>query len=143
MSLSGATGRTISLGRNILCATAAILLCGELFAQAHPPKYDPATETKMKGVVEELKLPPKGQEKEAAHLLMKSGEDTIDIYLCPKSFMDDMGVTFIKGDEIAFTGSKVKQDGADLMLAREVKKGQDTLVLRDDKGNPVWNWGRH
>ena len=121
-----------------------MLLCnGFSAAQAHPPKYDPATETKMKGVVEELKLPPKGQEKEAAHLLMKNGDDMIDIYLCPKSFIDDMGVTFSKGDAIAFTGSKVKQDGADLILAREVVKGQDTLVLRDDRGNPVWNWGHH
>lgn len=122
---------------------AGFLCCGLSAAQAHPPKYDPATETKMKGVVEELRLPPKGQEKEAAHLLMKNGDDMIDIYLCPKSFMDDMGVTFSKGDAIAFTGSKVKQDGADLILAREVVKGQDTLILRDDKGNPVWNWGHH
>ena len=41
---------------------------------------------------------------------------------------------------IAFTGSKVKQGDADMVLAREVVKGTDTLVLRDDKGNPVWNW---
>jgi hypothetical protein len=143
MSLSERTDRTVFLYKSILYAAVAILLCCALSAQAHPPKYDLATETKMKGVVEELKLPPKGQEKEAAHLMMKNGDDTIDIYLCPKAFMDDMGITFTKGDEIAFTGSKVKQDGADLVLAREVKKGQDTLVLRDDKGNPVWNWGHH
>ena len=53
-----------------------------------------------------------------------------------------MGVSFAKGDEIALTGSKVKQDTADLVLAREVVKGSDTLVLRDDKGNPVWTWRR-
>jgi hypothetical protein len=51
-------------------------------------------------------------------------------------------VGFSKGDEIAVTGSKVKQDGADLVLAREVVKGNVTLVLRDDKGNPVWTWQR-
>jgi hypothetical protein len=28
------------------------------------------------------------------------------------------------------------------ILAREVVKGTDTLVLRDDKGNPVWTWHR-
>lgn len=109
-------------------------------AQAGAPKYDPTTETKMKGVVEELKLPPKGREKDIAYLLMKNGDQTVDIYLCPKSFMDEMGVTFTKGDEIAFTGSKVKHGEEDMILAREVVKGQDTLVLRDDKGNPVWIW---
>jgi hypothetical protein len=53
-----------------------------------------------------------------------------------------MGVTFKKGDEVALTGSKVKQDTSDLVLAREVVKGTDALVLRDEKGVPVWNW-RH
>jgi hypothetical protein len=79
MSLSGDTERAISPYRNILCAAATILLCGELFAQAHSPKYDPATETKMKGLVEELRLPPKGQEKEVAHLFMKNGVQCSDL----------------------------------------------------------------
>jgi len=138
---SGST--PVCLDKAFLLAILAIFGCvGVSAAQAHPPKYDPATEIKMKGVVDDMKLPPKGQEKEVAHLLMKNGDDLIDIYLCPKSFMDDMGVTFSKGDAIAFTGSKVKQDGADLILAREVVKGQDTLILRDDKGKPVWSGGR-
>jgi hypothetical protein len=106
------------------------------------PKYDAHNETKMKATVQELKLPPKGSEKEVAHLFAKNGTDTIDIYLCPETFLADMGITFSKGDEIALTGSKVKQGEADLILVREVVRGTDTLVLRDDKGNPVWSW-RH
>ncbi len=104
------------------------------------PKYDLQTETKMKGTVEEVKLPPKGSEKEIVHVLVKNGAEIVDVYLCPNSFLGDMGVGFSKGDEVAVTGSKVKQDGADLVLAREVVKGNDSLVLRDDKGKPVWNW---
>jgi len=104
------------------------------------PKYDLQTEAKFKGTVEELKQPPKGSEKEITHLLVKNGTDTFDIYLGPKSFLDDMGMSFNKGDELAFTGSKVKQDGTDLILAREVVKGDNTFVLRDEKGGPVWGW---
>ena len=106
------------------------------------PEYDLHSETKLKGTVEELKRPPKGSEKEAAHLLVKNGADTVDVYLCPKSFLDDMGMGFNKGDEIALTGSKVKLGEADLILVREVVKGNDTFVLRDEKGSPVWNWHR-
>lgn len=109
---------------------------------ASEPKYDVATESKMKVTVEELKLPAKGKEKEVAHLVVKSGSETLDIYLCPKSFLDDMGATYAKGDEVTVTGSKIKQDSGDLILAREVVKGADTLLLRDDKGKPVWDW-RH
>jgi hypothetical protein len=109
---------------------------------AGPPKYDSHSEMKMKGTVEELKLPTKGSEKEITHMLVKNGTDTIDIYLCPQSFLADMGISFAKGDEVALTGSKVKQGDADLVLAREVVKGTDTLVLRDEKGSPIWNWHR-
>jgi hypothetical protein len=42
--------------------------------------------------------------------------DTVDVYLCPKSFLDDMGVSFSTGDEITLTGSKVEQGGAELIL---------------------------
>jgi hypothetical protein len=52
--------------------------------------------------------------------------------------MDDMGMDFGKGDEIALTGSKIKQGEAELFLAREVVKGNNTFALRDGKGQPVW-----
>jgi hypothetical protein len=132
--------RSIFLAIAILCT---ILCTRPLGAQksreANRPKYDLKAETKMKGTVEDVILPPKGSEKEIAHLSVKTGTDTVDVYLCPKSFLDDMGVSFNKGDEIAITGSRVKQGEADLILAREVVKGTDTLVLRDAKGNPVWS----
>jgi hypothetical protein len=106
------------------------------------PKYDLQTETKIKGIVEEVKLPPKGSEKEIAHLQVKDGANSSDAYLCPKTFLDDMGMSFAKGDEITMTGSKVKQGDADLFLVREIVKGNDSFVLRDAKGEPVWDW-RH
>jgi hypothetical protein len=111
-------------------------------ASASPPKYDLKTEAKFKGTVADLQLPPKGSEKEIAHLVLKNGADAVDVYLCPQAFLADMGFSFSKGDEIALTGSNVKQGEADLILAREVVKGSDTLVLRDEKGSPVWSW-RH
>ncbi len=118
-------------------------LCLTPLAQKTPkptsPKYDFQTEAKIKGTIEEVNLPPKGSEKEIVHLLVKNGPDTMDVYLCPKSFMDEMGMNFSKGDEITLTGSKVKQGETDLVLAREVVKENDTFLLRDAKGAPVWN----
>jgi len=107
------------------------------FAQA-PPKYDPATEGKFKGVVEELKYVPPSGAKPVAYLVVKSGPDAMQIFLCPKKFLDDMGVNFKANDEVEVTGSKIKQDGADLTLAREVVKGGDTLTLRFKDGKPAW-----
>jgi len=123
-------------------ASLVFLLIAPLAAQkaAKPasPKYDLQAETKIKGTIDEVKLPPKGSEKEIVHLLVKSGGESVDVYLCPKSFWDDMGMDFAKGDEISLTGAKVKQGEAELFLAREVVKGNNTFALRDGKGQPVW-----
>lgn len=88
--------------------------------------------------MEQLKLLPPTGGKPVVYLVMKSGQDTVQLFLCPKSFLDEMGVSFKAGDEIQVTGSKVKQDGADLILAREVIKGEDTLTLRFKDGKPAW-----
>jgi len=137
----GRSSRFSKIG--VLPAFLTLLLVASLVAQKNPkpspPKYDLHTEAKIKGSIEEVKLPPKGSEKEIVHLLVKNGPDTMDVYLCPKSFFDDMGMGFSKGDEIALTGSKIKQGEVDLVLAREIVKGNNTFVLRDAKGDPVWN----
>jgi hypothetical protein len=115
---------TASLGLRMILLLACLLCALPLVAQnkqpPSAPKYDLQAETKLKGTIEEVKLPPKGSEKEIAHLLVKSGATTVDVYLCPQSILAEMGVSFNKGDEISLTGSKVKQGEADLMLAREV-----------------------
>lgn len=105
-----------------------------------PLKYDPKAETKINGVVEEVKLFDLGSRKDFVELVVKSGDAKTVAYVCPKPFEDELGVTFSKGDAITITGAKVKQEESDVILARELVKGQDTFSFRDGKGNPVWNW---
>jgi hypothetical protein len=104
------------------------------------PKYDLHTETKTKGVIDEVNVLSVGTRKDFTELIIKSGDDKLHIYVCPKPFQEEMGISFTKGDQVAVTGSKIKQDAADVILARELVKGTDTLLFRDDKGNPVWDW---
>ncbi|HYM77167.1 MAG TPA: hypothetical protein VE377_14435 [Candidatus Dormibacteraeota bacterium] len=124
-----------------LAAFAFLFLTTATFSQA-PPKYDPATETTVKGTVAELKLIPPTGGKQDAYLVTRTGpdkdKDIVQIYLCPKKFLDDMGITFKTDESIQVTGSKVKQDGADLILAREIVKGGETLTFRFQDGKPAW-----
>jgi hypothetical protein len=130
----------------IFTALLFVLLCvGSGFSQKSPtddgglPKYDLHTETKIKGVVDAVNLLSVGTRKDFTELVIKTGDDSSHIYLCPKPFEEEMGISFTKGDQIAVTGSKVKQDTTDVILARELVKGADTLMFRDDKGKPVWD----
>jgi hypothetical protein len=125
----------------LLQLAAIALVATSAFSQA-PPKYDPATETTVKGTVEELKLVPPTGGKPIAYLVAKTGpdkeKDTVQIFLCPKSFLDQMGIAFKTDEAIEVKGSKVKQDGADLILAREMVKGGETLTFRFPDGKPAW-----
>jgi hypothetical protein len=131
----------------LLLASALVLLCGAVPGLAQKasqdasilPKYDLHTEMKTKGTVDEVNLLPVGSRKDLTELIIKSGDDKIHIYVCPKPFEEEMGISFSKGDEISVTGSKVKQETLEVILARELVKGTDTLVFRDGKGNPVWD----
>jgi hypothetical protein len=120
---------------------AIVLVAISALAQA-PPKYDRATETTVKGIVGELKLVPPTGGKPIAYLLTKTGpdkdKDMVEIFLCPKSFLDQMGISFKPDEEVEIKGSKVKQGGADLILAREMVKGGETLTFRFEDGKPAW-----
>ena len=130
MTPFGSFAKTLSIGAVVLSSVSA-------FSQT-APKYDPATETKLKGTVEELKFVPPTGAKTVAYLVIKSGADTLQVFLCPKTFLDQMGATFKPQDKVEGTGSKVTQDGADLILAREVDRGDDMLTLRFKDGKPAW-----
>jgi hypothetical protein len=117
------------------------LVAASAFSQS-PPRYDPATETTVKGTVGELKLVPPTGGKPIAYLVTKTGpdkeKDMVQIFLCPKSFLDQLGIAFKADETIEVKGSKVKQDGADLILAREMVKEGETLTFRFPDGKPAW-----
>jgi hypothetical protein len=104
------------------------------------PKYDLQTEAKTDGVVDEINQLSVGTRKDFTELIIKSGADKLHIYVSPKPFQEEIGVSFAKGDHVTVTGSKVKQETSEVILARELVKGTDTLMFRDSKGNPVWDW---
>ena len=103
ISPSGRFWKLIFPAIALLCT---LPLVAQKAQEASPPKYNINTETKMKGTVEEMKLPPKGSEKEVAHLLVKTETATVDVYLCPKAFLDDMGVSLAKGTKFPSPGQE-------------------------------------
>ncbi|HEV2402417.1 MAG TPA: hypothetical protein VGS27_36140 [Candidatus Sulfotelmatobacter sp.] len=132
---------SVRFHRYLLQFAAIGVLTSAAFSQA-PPKYDRATETTLKVTIQEIKLVPPSGGKPVAYLLTKNGpdkdKDAVQIFLCPKSFLDELGIAFKADESVQITGSKVKQDGADLILAREVVKNGETLTFRFQDGKPAW-----
>jgi hypothetical protein len=103
------------------------------------PKYDPATETTIKGTVQEVKTfacklgGPSGY-----HLEVKTEKGVVEVHVAASKYLTDYEFQFAVGDEVEVVGSVVQMDGKDAFLARTIKKGQNTYVFRDPKGNPLW-----
>lgn len=121
----------------ILILWVTILSAQKTGSQTIGQKYDLTTETKLKGTVEEVKIIPGPSE--GVHLMLKSGTETTLIHVAPGTFLKEMDVSFEKGDQIDLLGSKIKVDGQDEILAREITKNGNQLTLRDKKGMPIWS----
>lgn len=69
---------------------------------------------------------------------VKTATETIAVHLGPSWFVDKQDVVIGLKDTIEVTGSRVTFEGKPAVLAQTVKKGEETLTLRDADGVPTW-----
>ena len=104
------------------------------------PKYDASKEVKIKGTIEDVKEMTMAKGEAGVHLVVKTSTETIEVRLCPSGYLKDFEIAFAKGQTVEVTGSRLKVDDKDVILAREVVQGNNTVTLRDKQGAPVWTW---
>jgi hypothetical protein len=126
---------------NVVLSVSALALAAMANA-ASGPAYNPATTMTLSGTVTSARMIPAGQPLEGLHLTLKTRTNIVEVYVAPRNFMNLLKTNFAAGDQLDVIGSKVKSGSADVVLAREVSDGTETIELRDLYGAPVWeNWG--
>jgi hypothetical protein len=103
-------------------------------------KYDPSTETKLTGTVEEIKTVD-SMCKTGTHLALKTDTGNMEIALGPSQFLKDQALQLKKGDKVEVTGAKATTRKGEMFIAREITAGEKTVTLRDEKGVPAWPRG--
>jgi hypothetical protein len=108
--------------------------------RTNAPTYDPAKEITIQGTVEDVISAQRGA-MTGVHLKVKTEAETFDVRLGPAWFLDRKKFKFAKGDEISVTGATLTTtaEAGQIVIAREVKKGDAVLTLRDAKGFPQWS----
>lgn len=98
--------------------------------------FDPTTETTVKGIVTDVKdfACPVSEGEIGTHLTMQTGNDLMQVHLAPARIMRGQKLVFVPGDQIAVTGSQSEMLGKHDLIAREVDRGNETLVFRDHNG---------
>lgn len=124
----------------IMLAVAVPVAFAQKAVDTPMPKYDVSKEVKIKGTIDDVKEMTMGKGEAGVHLMVKTATETIEVRLCPSGYLKDFEVQFAKGQTVEVTGSRIKVDDKDVILAREVVQGNNTVTLRDKQGGPVWTW---
>lgn len=106
--------------------------------------YDPKTVETINGEVVSLEqiTPYKGMSY-GVHMLVKTDKGAVSVHLGPVWYLENQDVKLEPKDKVTITGSRITFDGKPAIIAAEVKKGDDVLVLRNVAGIPVWaGWRR-
>lgn len=62
----------------------------------------------------------------------------VSVPLGPKSYVDSQNLILAAGDKVTMKGWTIDRDGKNAFIASEVKKGNQTILLRRDDGTPLW-----
>jgi hypothetical protein len=117
-----------------------MLIMGVHFQRPLPAQgaalYDPATETVVKGVVSEVRdfTCPVSEEEMGSHLLLQTAEGVIQVHLAPARIMRGQKLSFVRGQQLTVVGSRARMLGKDDLIAREVQRGDETLIFRNPQG---------
>lgn len=148
----------MTLFRSLVYASASLLAGAAVASSQHHPEphhghhhgvaapgYDRASETTMRCKVDAVEEFVPGDCRGCdggIHLRATCGGEACDIHLGPAAFVKGKNFPLAKGDEIDVTGSKVAYEAGTSLIAKEVRKGESVLVLRDEQGRPLWRQGR-
>ncbi len=74
------------------------------------------------------------------HLHLISSEGPIEVDMGPCWYVQDQKLQFKKDDFVFGIGSKIalKNGVPSVIVAREIRRGNAVLILRDPTGKPVW-----
>jgi len=80
---------------------------------------------------------------QGVHMMLKTDKETISIHLGPSWYIENQDIKIEPKNKVEVKGSRITFEGKPAIIATEVKKGNEMLKLRDEKGFPVWSgWRR-
>ena len=100
--------------------------------------YDPKTVGSVSGEVVSVDKITDRDTGYGLSLTLKTGKETILVYLGPGWFLEKQDLSFAPKDQVEITGSQITFQGKPTIIAAQAKKGDKSLKLRDPAGIPAW-----
>jgi hypothetical protein len=111
----------------------------------HSRIYNPQAVETVAGTVVSVdrRAPRKPGRPERVSMVLKTDKGNLRVHLGPANYMDQQGLKLAVGDQVEVKGMRIQRRNRTMLIAGEVKKGDQVLKLRDDAtGRPLWAKGR-
>lgn len=66
----------------------------------------------------------------------------IVVQLAPGWYLEEKGVAFRARERMTVRGRREVRDGREVLIATEVRRGENWIPLRDETGRPLWKQNR-
>ncbi|HSB76131.1 MAG TPA: hypothetical protein VLC12_10800 [Terriglobales bacterium] len=98
--------------------------------------YNVAAETTIRGVVRGVEdfTCAVSESEIGRHLLLQTANETLQIHLAPARVMRSQKFSFSPGDQVEVVGAKLRLQGEDSLIAREITRGNESFFIRDRGG---------
>jgi hypothetical protein len=87
-------------------------------------------------------IPGRGGTSYGVRLSLETEKETIPVVLGPAWYVEQQHFAVAAKDQVEVRGSRLSIQGQPMIIAQEVKKGDQVLRLRDVKGAPLWTGPR-
>ena len=99
------------------------------------PAYDADYEGLVAGVIYSVMRHP-GMD---VQLTIGVGEKSFEVLVAPMHWLDSKQVVFRSGERVEIVGARADHGSGETIVAREIHTADQTIVLRDTTGQPLWN----
>lgn len=101
--------------------------------------YDPSRVETIQGTVLEIQGGNRGNRMpHGMYLQIKTNTETLGLHVGPAWYLDQQNFQIQPNDVVEVTGTRVNWGGQQSLIVGEIKKGNQTLQLRDENGYPRW-----
>jgi len=133
-------GLLLGMGVTIAVFAALLLIFGVRFQapmSAHGPAlYNARTEATVSGVVTEIRefSCPVNDGELGYHITLNTAKGVVQVHLVADRIMRGQAIKFVPGERVEVIGSKFHFQGSDDLIARQIKRGEETFIFRDRQG---------
>jgi len=73
------------------------------------------------------------------HVVLKTDRGTILVHVAIARFLRENKFVIRPGERLQVTGARIRYQGKESLIAREIIRGDEVFTLRDTSGKPLWS----